>query len=161
MSAMRRIATALFLALSTTAVVGALGAVGASAAPYTGGATLAISDACVGNGASPTLTGAGFVASSTVSVTVGGDTLGTATTDSSGAFSASFAFPSLTGTQTVTASGSGVSATVSVDFSCTAGQSTGSSNTGVEILTLLLIAGALLAGGVVATTIGRRRKVDA
>jgi hypothetical protein len=161
MSAARRIVTALLLSLSTLLLVGAFGATSASAAPYTGGATLGISDACVSDGASQTLTGSGFVADSTVSLSIGGDSLGSATADSSGAFSTDVTFPALSGDQTVTASGSGESATVNVSYSCNSGGTGGVSDTGVRILVLLSIATALLITGVVAAAVGRRRRIDA
>lgn len=98
--------SARFLAMVITIVAAlALATPSAHAQDYPGGATFATSDSNPVCGTSINLTGEGFAPSTEVTLTVGGQTIGTVTTDASGNFTFPWTVPcSQIGSITVVAS---------------------------------------------------------
>jgi len=166
---MRRVLSALAVLglFLTTLAVGH----GASAAPYppTTSAALSVSSTTPCEGQTIKVGGANFGATEVVLLAIGGNSAGSATTDSSGSFDPTVTTPNLVGGQTLTGDGqtSGRSSSLTLTIrDCSsaggAGGTTGGggnlASTGVKIAGLSLLAAALLGGGMFFVTAGRRRK---
>jgi hypothetical protein len=143
----------------------------AGAAPYGGGASIALSASTVAEGGHVTISGTGFEATRTVTLTLHTVTvsLGTAQTDASGAFSTTVTLPSgVTGSHTITAAdaaGNSASATITITApgrgtsgGGSGGSGGGVSATGVAVIGLSAVGFALLVGGALMLLAGRRRK---
>jgi len=175
-------------ALLGAVLVGAMPATGAQAqdacslpAQYQGSATFAASASHVAPGSTVVFTGAGWPANTSVPITVDGASVGSATTNASGAFSFSYTFPASTSTgshvvsaacgafilsQSITVS-SGGSVTPSVStVSAPGGYSTGSTGstlpvTGSNSIGVAQVALALLAAGGLLVLVTRRARAHA
>lgn len=139
----------------------------ASAAPTAYTPTTApgtVSDASPAAGATFTFAGDGFAAGATVTITLAGDQIATATANSNGAFSVSVKAPTAAGTYVLAANGTGadgapLSVTATIQVLAASGSAAGLPRTGTEVATQLWIAGGLLAlgAGLIALTVVRRR----
>jgi hypothetical protein len=143
----------------------------AGAAPYVRQPNLAINTQTPAIGATVTLTGTGYVAGTTVTLTLHSTpvTLGTVTPNASGNFTTAVALPAgVSGTHTIVGAGNATndSASVTIDIggSGTGGGSSGGggslSSTGVAVLSIGSIGVLLLLGGGAMLLAGRRRKLS-
>jgi hypothetical protein len=174
-------------ALLVGALVGLGAMTSASAAPYVNQVSCAIGSTSPNAGGSLAVSGTGFHANSTVTITLHTAvvTLGSAHTDSAGAFATTVQLPqNVTGAHTIVVQGSAAatdtcSAAVAIGSgtggvvtgpqggSGTGGTSTGGSSTGgtaytgVAVLSLSGVGVLLLIGGAVLLLAGRRRQVEA
>lgn len=134
---------------------------------------LRLSSAAGAPGSTFTAAGAGFAAGSTVQLSFGGDPVSQATTDGSGAFTASLTVPAdaASGATNVVAAGvdpAGEAYVLSAAFTVTGATTAGASaaqedspslpRTGSSALPLLVVAIALIGAGAFAATIGRRKR---
>jgi len=161
MSKVVRAAGGLFAALALVFVAFGFTA-GASAAPYTNGASLSVSSTDLHPGGKITVTGTGFKPGETVRVTTTCGVLGTAVADDIGSFTATFTIPAgCTGSFGITATGltSGITASALIDEPVpgTPESTGGLSNTGVAVLSLGGLGVALLAAGGLFVLVGRRK----
>lgn len=159
----------LFAALLMACGVLLISAGTASANPYppTSGCTVSVSDQSVTAGQTTTVTGSGFAANHSVGLTVGGASLGSATTDGNGSFSTTVTMPSSLAAGRHQIVAHAASQTCSFTLASTAGvdsvqvtRNDGGSTafTGVAVLTWSVVAVALLASGLLFVVIGRRRR---
>lgn len=169
MSVLNKLSSALVGVLALVAAA-AMFAGPAGAAPYGGGATISVSSSVVAPGGTITVSGSGFEANQTVRITLYPEAvvLGTTTSESSGAWSATVTIPSDTalGRHTITAMDTaGDSASVTITVTAAAGPSGGGgggvSTTGVAVMSIGALGVLLVAGGAVMLMAGRRRKVAA
>lgn len=162
------------LTASVAAVVGLLlgalaFAASANAAPYTNQATISVSTQNPAVGGSLTISGDGFAADETVSLTLHTQTynLGSATTDVSGRFTATVTLPAgVSGAHTIVAtglsSGQTTSITITIGSSVSSSASSGGlPNTGVAVLGVGVVGAALLIGGAAMLVVGQRRSASA
>jgi hypothetical protein len=147
----------------------------ASADPYppSVGCSLSVSSS---SGGSLTLTGSGYGANQTLSITADGASLGSVTTDSTGAFQTTVQVPSSGGSQTIVVGSSSTSCSTSTTSGVAAERNSRSSNsasgsgsssgsgtgglasTGVKVLAISTLGALLIAGGLLVTFAGRRRR---
>jgi hypothetical protein len=147
----------------------------AQAAPYATAPTVSVSDQTPVVGGSLTASGAGFQALERVSLSLNGVSLGSATTDASGAFSTSVTLPAgVSGAQTIVVTGaSGDTGNITITIGAAApvaavpaggaagGGSGGSggvlASTGVAVVGIGALGALLLVGGGVMLFAGQRR----
>ncbi len=165
------------LALATALLAGLLLAIGfgsaaAQAAPYTNQATCALNTQTPPEGASVTLSCSGFGSVDRINIVLHTATisLGSATTNSAGAFSRTLKLPAgVTGQHTIVSTDTSTSQTASVSLTIGGGTSGGGggggggglSNTGVAVIGIGALGVVLLAGGGMMLYAGRRRSVRA
>lgn len=160
MSVVRKLVLAFIAALGLVALV----AGPAGAAPYTNTPTVQVSTTNPAVGGTITLSGSGFGPNDTLRIAIGADVLGTTTTDSSGAYSATVTLPaSLTGRQTIviTDTATGQTASVVITIGATTagnGGGGGVSNTGVAVMSIGGLGVLLLVGGAAMVMLGKRRR---
>jgi hypothetical protein len=149
---MKRMVAISALSLGTSLVLGAPAAAQQYPTPAVAGIT--VSDATLSCPQPFTVAGKGFVPGETVNITFDGQSIGSATVNDQGEFSAEVTSPdAAAGSHTVTASDS-VSASATV--TCVAGAA-GVAFTGTNITVGLLVLVGLLMAGAAALLIGRRR----
>ncbi|MDT0262077.1 hypothetical protein [Jatrophihabitans lederbergiae] len=159
------------LTASVAAVVGLLlgalaFAASANAAPYTNQATISVSTQNPAVGGSLAISGDGFAAGETVSLTLHTQTynLGSATTDVSGRFTATVTLPAgVSGAHTIVATGlsSGQTTSITITIGSSVSSSGGLPNTGVAVLGVGVVGAALLIGGAAMLVVGQRRSASA
>jgi hypothetical protein len=171
---MRRVLSA--LAVFGVCATGLLAAGSASAAPSPSAppyppvtppsVAVSTTSPCVGE--SIDVGGTGFAAAETVTLSIGGQSVGTATGSGAGSFAVSVKAPSVVGEQQLSAvgqsSGTRASATLTIsNCSGVAGESAnrGLAFTGVEIAGLCVLGAALISGGALFVAAGRRRRNSA
>jgi hypothetical protein len=133
--------------------------------PFGPGPSVSISTTNPFPGQSVTITGANFNKNAHVTVVMSPPTvtLGSATTSASGSFTLHLTVPTnATGTKTITVVGGAPAGcapnTIAIHIQTTVGPPGNHlSNTGVEIAAIIAVALALLIGGVLFATVGRRR----
>lgn len=161
----KRIAATLLAMLGATLALVGFGAA-AGAAPYSPTPTVNVSTTNPSAGGSITVSCSGFGANDPVTISIAGQSIGTATTDSSGACSATVTLPSgLTGAQTIvlTDATTGQTASIAITIGASTSSSGGgtTSNTGVAVLSIGSVGVLLLIGGAALLIAGRRRQVNA
>ncbi len=159
------------LTASVAAVVGLLlgalaFAASANAAPYTNQATISVSTQNPAVGGSLAISGDGFAAGETVSLTLHTQTynLDSATTDVSGRFTATVTLPAgVSGAHTIVATGlsSGQTTSITITIGSSVSSSGGLPNTGVAVLGVGVVGAALLIGGAAMLVVGQRRSASA
>lgn len=139
----------------------------ANAAAYTTQPTVSVSDQTPTAGSSLTFCGTGFQAGETVTIVLdNGTTYPSVAADSSGAFCTTAVLGvSLTGTHTLTATGTTSGSTANIEIkvagvSASAGTG-GLAFTGAAVIGIGALGGLLLVGGAMMVLAGRRRKVNA
>lgn len=140
----------------------------ANAAPYTNQATIAVSTQNPPVGGSLTISGEGFAAGETVSLSLHTQTynLGSANADDSGRFTTTVTLPSgVSGVHTILAtglsSGQTTSITITIGSSVSSSAGGGLPNTGVAVLGVGGVGAALLIAGAAMLVVGQRRSASA
>ncbi|MBW8801510.1 MAG: IPT/TIG domain-containing protein [Streptomyces sp.] len=155
------------LAIIALAGLLALAAGTAGAAPYTNQPTVRASTTNPAVGGTLTLSGSGFGANDTLTITLDtGDTLGTTTTDSSGAYSVTVTLPAgVSGDHTIVVADEATDESASIAITIGSGSNPsgggGVSNTGVAVMSIGGVGALLLVGGLSLMLLGKRRRVSA
>ena len=137
----------------------------ANAAPYVPQPTVSVSDQTPTAGSSLTFCGADFLPGETVTIGLdNGTTYPSVVADKGGAFCATIVLgASLTGTHTLTATGttSGRTASIKITIAGVTASTGGLAFTGPAVIGVSALGGLLLVGGAMMVLAGRRRKVNA